>query len=189
LSALQSSATRQLGPGERPEQPVGAFQPLVEPFAQLGALLVEQSVERRAVGLSLLAMISPIASVRMRDAGSDIADLEYPCMRPLVRFELRVPVAAFTVAYLSAGEEAGGPDPLHVWGGCVVGAIVVLRVVWGFVGPRDARFSDFVTRGNTKLGDQGRRWSGDREVEGTQTQLPLRVGSSLSQPGIPRARF
>src|SRR5437764_14767213 len=50
-----------------------------------------------------------------------------------------------SVAYFSGKEEAGGgPDPLHVWGGYVVGGIVVLRVLWGFVGPRYARFSDFV---------------------------------------------
>src|SRR5271156_4466736 len=63
---------------------------------------------------------------------------------PLVRFGHWALVAAFAVAYFSAEERPAGPDPLHLWGGYVVGGIVVLRGLWGFGGPRHARFSDFV---------------------------------------------
>lgn len=48
---------------------------------------------------------------------------------------------AFFVAYFSEDELL----TIHVWAGYTIGALIVLRIVWGFVGPRHARFSDFVT--------------------------------------------
>jgi cytochrome b len=59
---------------------------------------------------------------------------------PFVRVFHWTVVVAFTVAYLTEDDTL----TVHVWAGYVVGILVVARVLWGFVGPQYARFTDFV---------------------------------------------
>jgi cytochrome b len=60
---------------------------------------------------------------------------------PLIRTGHWVLVAGFATAYLTEGD----PEWLHTFAGYAIAVTVGLRVVWGFVGPRRTRFSDFVT--------------------------------------------
>ncbi|WP_223422306.1 cytochrome b/b6 domain-containing protein [Tateyamaria pelophila] len=60
---------------------------------------------------------------------------------PLIRIAHWALVAGFAIAYLTEGE----PQWLHSYAGYIIAVVVVLRLAWGFVGPRSARFSDFVT--------------------------------------------
>ena len=59
---------------------------------------------------------------------------------PLVRIGHWTLALAFLVAYVTAEDL----HEVHVVAGYWVGAYVVVRTIWGFVGTRYARFSDFV---------------------------------------------
>lgn len=56
-------------------------------------------------------------------------------------------VVSFTVAYLTEDD----PLTVHVWAGYMVGALIVARIVWGFVGSSRARFPDFLYKPTTTL--------------------------------------
>lgn len=59
---------------------------------------------------------------------------------PMIRFFHWTLVLAFTIAYLT-GEEA---SQLHVYSGYYIIGLLVVRIAWGFVGTRYARFSQFI---------------------------------------------
>lgn len=49
-------------------------------------------------------------------------------------------VGLFILAYVSGDET----EWLHLTAGYAIAGLILLRIIWGFVGPRYARFSDFV---------------------------------------------
>lgn len=53
----------------------------------------------------------------------------------------------FLVAYLTGDET----EKVHIAAGYTIAGLVALRIVWGFVGPRHARFNDFVKSPRTVL--------------------------------------
>ncbi len=59
---------------------------------------------------------------------------------PLVRFFHWALVSAFTIAYITDEDFL----TIHSWAGYLILALLCIRFVWGFIGTRYARFSDFL---------------------------------------------
>lgn len=72
---------------------------------------------------------------------------DIPVWDPFVRIAHWTIAVSFFIAYIVEDE----PLTVHVWAGYIIGVLIVLRVLWGFVGPRHARFTDFVYAPRTAL--------------------------------------
>lgn len=67
---------------------------------------------------------------------------------PFVRYGHWALAVAFAIAYLTEDDLLS----VHVWAGYLVGGIVVLRILWGLVGTKHARFGDFFFSPRQALG-------------------------------------
>ncbi len=61
---------------------------------------------------------------------------------PWVRVGHWILVTGFFLAYFTEAEDE--TLSVHVWAGYVVAAGVLIRIAWGFIGSRHARFADFI---------------------------------------------
>lgn len=96
-------------------------------------------------------------------------------------------VTAFAVAWISADEW----DRLHEITGYAIGILVMARLVWGVIGTRHARFTDFVTSPSAVirylrdiLGMRAKRYLGHNPAGGAMivallVMLSLTAGSGL----------
>ncbi len=109
---------------------------------------------------------------------------------PLIRFGHWALVAAFAIAYIT-GEEEGDPSEWHEWAGYIAGGIVAWRVLWGLIGPRHARFSDFVTGPRTAIaylfglvGGHTKRYLGHSPAGGAMVVALLVMIAATTVTGI-----
>ncbi|WP_420409926.1 cytochrome b/b6 domain-containing protein [Hoeflea sp.] len=105
---------------------------------------------------------------------------------PLVRIFHWSLVGLFAFAFLT-GDELQGP---HETAGYVIAGLVAFRIVWGLVGSRHARFSNFIYRPSTVAGFLGdtlrmkaRRYLGHNPAGGLMVIALLAAIAAISVTG------
>lgn len=74
------------------------------------------------------------------DPGAHLTPMMVRVWDPLVRVFHWSLVLGFAVAWFSANRA----EDLHVWAGYAAGGLILMRLVWGVLGSRYARFTSFV---------------------------------------------
>ena len=106
---------------------------------------------------------------------------------PFVRLSHWLVALAMVVVYLTEDDVMA----LHAWAGYLIGALVILRILWGFVGPRHARFTDFVYRPaavlaylRDMLASRARRYLGHSPAGGAMAVALLAISLAAVGTGI-----
>lgn len=106
---------------------------------------------------------------------------------PLVRIFHWSLVVSFAIAYFSGDEE----NAIHIYSGYIVAALISFRLIWGFIGSRHARFSDFVYSPRTVLAymksmmtGQVRRYIGHNPEGGAMIVVLLLSLAVVSYSGL-----
>ena len=71
---------------------------------------------------------------------------------PFVRITHWTLALCVLTAWITGEWKFNSAEPIHEWGGYGVLAVIALRVVWGFVGSRYARFAQFTAGPSRTLG-------------------------------------
>lgn len=88
------------------------------------------------------------ADVEVMEAGRDMRPAMVKVWDPLVRVFHWSLVGLFAFAFLTADEWKSA----HITAGYIVGGLVAFRILWGMIGPRNARFASFVRGPAATLG-------------------------------------
>lgn len=98
-------------------------------------------------------------------------------------------VALFTIAYISGDDE--GTGSLHGWAGYIIIGLLAFRLLWGLVGGKHARFSDFIYAPRQILaylkdliGGRPRRYLGHNPAGGLMVAVMLLVLFAVSWTGL-----
>jgi len=122
----------------------------------------------------------------LRARARSAAAAEIKVWDPLVRIFHWSLAASFLLAWLSAEDW----DLLHYWAGYAAGGLIAFRLLWGFAGPRYARFSQFLRAPSTvraylrdMLSGRERRYIGHNPAGGAMVLCLLAGLAALSFSG------